>query len=1475
MQVVAQLTVPSGHDAIMVEMSVQGHSIDADDYDESLTWSIMGTKSAWSSTQESMGAVSGSSGTPAASCADDPDFVDAQYGSTCDTFAEGARNSNHQYCTEDADSSGRLAAEACPVACGSCTLQRTLSPAAALSDMHDQACALSESIGKSGGSVDRLLSTTDVPPLSFSTYRDTFASVQSYGDTLKQSLNILSVSSDFQATFSRADSLSEADSIDEQGLWQDKIDADADRMEVYRTQIQGIEATLQQTLQSMQLNGPSLIESVVGQLTTAQQDFRRAVSVEALRAEERTLLELTVRDIASQQALIQQQITGLSTDALDRGRLEHQLQSLTQQQSLVQQRLDDDDAPGAAGLEGGPVGGPTCSESCEGPVQPSSNGCGNDFTGLFNSWAMRALQTTTGCSSVPYVMNHMEPCCDAHDICYGTCGVTQSFCDQQLRNCMQSQASLPECQTTVDASGLTVQLLGCNHFIDAQTESVSPSCHNTDENQGCVASCRDEGTCIQVAERVCDTVGAIAGAVAAYHVPVVSQLAGTVQQVTGVASYALSVVDEAWDAVSSWFGRRLQACGDMDPAECQAMQQRITALQDKMQAAKRLVATASSLAALNTQLLAPDEIDHAALAKLDMSFLDVELLNDQVLVDAFESALGSSAATYETELRQLTTLTRSKLEQMRAYYMAALSKRVNEEQRDLLGRRAERASQLVADEADAVAQLGITQGFLDAKLRAYSHVGLQYVIQGARAYEYLFLEPYTGLDLDRLRSAPISGSEYYDFVTQAETDLQSTFTRTASRFNNAGGSTYASTVFTLADLPAAQANFARTGEITLSISMPSESNYYGVTFSDVRAFLVGLPTRGRTPVTIDLVKKGTSVFKDARGDTHRFTHDDTNPPLRFIYEAQTCATISTSDGQLQSGNMEDIYVRYSPYGTWELQVHPGRAVTLALAEVTAIRFEFRLQSQPGRFDGSPIFFNHGKSLLGELGADACIEDDAASSGTSGTNICVDDIAWRYRETIRGRTIEYTCADFVASPELGVGSCEESWAVGTDSNHNEVTPYQACELSCPLTSTMRSCTPPSLNICADDPGWRYVESYRGQTTEYTCAEFVASPDHGVRSCGESWAVGLNSEGIEVTPYAACEVACVLDTSMNPQTRTCTQSTQSAATDARPPACNNIAQFSQAMSPVNRVCCDEPSEDCSSGYPSSCNADCAAMLLPAQAACEDFLAGAGAALAPVKQLIDHASALCPSESASHSHPCMDINGDGQISVPDLLLFLAAFGQPVSVLHVYDGLPHAADTVGVADLLLMLEDFGKEPSAGCIGPIIGEASEFLDVVVAASASSTSGYTTYRLTVSLHGTARSLYSIEGTPEGTMELPAAYQAVPPFGADVGGVNPQFYTFMADAEFDSWLSVGITDGDVARELSTIGIDFATWTDSVGLSVDNGAVFWLDPNDAPGGHVVVVQLTVASGSSGTVTMGMQGHSTEGDDWDARRVVFTYP
>ncbi len=147
--------------------------------------------------------------------------------------------------------------------------------------------------------------------------------------------------------------------------------------------------------------------------------------------------------------------------------------------------------------------------------------------------------------------------------------------------------------------------------------------------------------------------------------------------------------------------------------------------------------------------------------------------------------------------------------------------------------------------------------------------------------------------------------------------------------------------------------------------------------------------------------------------------------------------------------------------------------------------------------------------------------------------------------------------------------------------------------------------------------------------------------------------------------------------------------------------------------------------------------------------------------------------------------------------------------------------------------------------------------------------GYTTYQLAVTLGPAAENIYTVYGdTTHGPLVLPAAYQVAAPFGADLGGVNPQFLPMMPDAGYDSWLTVGTTTGN-SGEISSIGIPFASWTADTGITATNGAVFWMDPNAAPSsGTIVVGQLTVRTGSTMLpVEMDAQGHSRFGvPDWD---------
>jgi hypothetical protein len=64
-----------------------------------------------------------------------------------------------------------------------------------------------------------------------------------------------------------------------------------------------------------------------------------------------------------------------------------------------------------------------------------------------------------------------------------------------------------------------------------------------------------------------------------------------------------------------------------------------------------------------------------------------------------------------------------------------------------------------------------------------------------------------------------------------------------------------------------------------------------------------------------------------------------------------------------------------------------------------------------------------------------------------------------------------------------------------------------------------------------------------------------------------------------------------------------------------ACSDLESRSAE---VNQVCCDEPEEDCTGGYPHSCNAGCAATFLPFWEACRTVLGKSSSNFEPVVAL-----------------------------------------------------------------------------------------------------------------------------------------------------------------------------------------------------------------------------------------------------------------
>ena len=111
--------------------------------------------------------------------------------------------------------------------------------------------------------------------------------------------------------------------------------------------------------------------------------------------------------------------------------------------------------------------------------------------------------------------------------------------------------------------------------------------------------------------------------------------------------------------------------------------------------------------------------------------------------------------------------------------------------------------------------------------------------------------------------------------------------------------------------------------------------------------------------------------------------------------------------------------------------------------------------------------------------------------------------------------------------------------------------------------------------------------------------------------------------------------------------------------------------------------------------------------------------------------------------------------------------------------------------------------------------------------------------------------------------LPPAYQSVSETNNNIGGVEPFIISLNPDTNYDSWLTIGITDGDTSNRLSAIGIDFDSWTSMMGLTIDDGAIFIMDPeiDIVNNNEYIIGQLTLLTDSEFTAIVSVQGKTID--------------
>ena len=136
--------------------------------------------------------------------------------------------------------------------------------------------------------------------------------------------------------------------------------------------------------------------------------------------------------------------------------------------------------------------------------------------------------------------------------------------------------------------------------------------------------------------------------------------------------------------------------------------------------------------------------------------------------------------------------------------------------------------------------------------------------------------------------------------------------------------------------------------------------------------------------------------------------------------------------------------------------------------------------------------------------------------------------------------------------------------------------------------------------------------------------------------------------------------------------------------------------------------------------------------------------------------------------------------------------------------------------------------------------------------------GHTTYQLSlvVQPNMNIKNIYAIYGDSDNKqmMHIPPAYQSPVNKGQNIGGVSEYMSSIFSETNYDSWLTIGLTNGDPNNLISAVGIDFNSWSES-------GAVFVMDPSSTDlseqGTEIIIAQLTVPTLSTATAVINVQG------------------
>ena len=146
------------------------------------------------------------------------------------------------------------------------------------------------------------------------------------------------------------------------------------------------------------------------------------------------------------------------------------------------------------------------------------------------------------------------------------------------------------------------------------------------------------------------------------------------------------------------------------------------------------------------------------------------------------------------------------------------------------------------------------------------------------------------------------------------------------------------------------------GALTIDLPAPKvPSRFVGVRVLSVGAYLSPPPTDATGQVALVIRKGPRSLFFDAGGGLHSFTHPRPNA-YSFRYDVESCVALTGDAGGATFGE----HISYSPYGSWTLAPtgDGGDAYAAAAAAARGVRFVFDIAFAAERSDAAAGLFAH-------------------------------------------------------------------------------------------------------------------------------------------------------------------------------------------------------------------------------------------------------------------------------------------------------------------------------------------------------------------------------------------------------------------------------------------------------------------------------------------------------------------------------------